>query len=64
MQQNTEDRVFRLFGVTWSGAAPDVRQAALRDLLATQRADGGWAQLSSLSSDAYATGSARRAARG
>jgi hypothetical protein len=31
--------------------------AAMRDLLTTQRADGGWA-LSSLQSDAYATGSA------
>jgi hypothetical protein len=56
--QSTEDRVFRLFGVTWSGAPRDVRQAAIRDLLASQRTDGGWAQLPAMSSDAYATGSA------
>ena len=52
----TEDRVFRLLGLTWGGAAQRVRDAAIRDLLAAQRADGGWAQLSSIASDAYATG--------
>jgi hypothetical protein len=30
--------------------------AAARDLVALQRADGGWPQLPSLASDAYATG--------
>jgi ankyrin repeat protein len=55
---NTEDRVFRLLGLTWAEAAPHIRQSAVRDLLATQRADGGWAQLTSMASDAYATGSA------
>jgi ankyrin repeat protein len=53
---STEDAVFRLFGLTWAGA--DGVDAARRDLLALQRADGGWAQLSTLDSDAYATGSA------
>jgi hypothetical protein len=37
--------------------AEDVRLAA-RDLLQTQRPDGGWAQLENMDSDAYATGSA------
>jgi ankyrin repeat protein len=54
----TEDRVFRLLGLTWAGAAPRVRDSAVRDLVATQRPDGGWAQLTSLQSDAYATGEA------
>jgi hypothetical protein len=54
--QTTEDRVFRLFGLTWARADAAVRQSALKELLATQRADGGWAQLTSLPSDAYATG--------
>ena len=52
----TEDRVFRLLGLTWGGA-PTARDAAVRELLAAQRSDGGWAQLSSMTSDAYATGS-------
>jgi ankyrin repeat protein/mono/diheme cytochrome c family protein len=56
--QNTEDRVFRLFGLSWAGASPRLLKSATRDLVATQRADGGWAQLPSLGSDAYATGSA------
>jgi ankyrin repeat protein/mono/diheme cytochrome c family protein len=56
--QNTEDRVFRLFGLSWAGASPALLKSAARDLVSTQRADGGWAQLPSLGSDAYATGSA------
>lgn len=54
----TEDRVFRLLGLTWGGAAHHLRDAAVRDLLTAQRDDGGWAQLPSMSSDAYATGAA------
>jgi len=61
--QSSEDRVFRLFGLTWAGAADAVRQSALRDLVAIQRSDGGWAQLPSLQSDAYATGEALVALR-
>lgn len=55
---NNEDRVFRLAGLTWAGSPKKSRDAALRELLATQRADGGWAQTDWRSSDAYATGSA------
>jgi squalene cyclase len=54
---DTEDRVFRLWGLKYSAAAPAELQAAARDLLATQRDDGGWAQTDKLASDAYATGS-------
>jgi ankyrin repeat protein len=53
-----EDYVFKLFGLHWSGASRDDVQASARALLAQQRADGGWAQLSTLESDAYATGQA------
>jgi ankyrin repeat protein len=61
--QTTEDRVFRLFGLTWAGASAAIRQSAIQDLIATQRPDGGWAQLVTLQSDAYATGEALVALR-
>ncbi|HET7218406.1 MAG TPA: ankyrin repeat domain-containing protein [Vicinamibacterales bacterium] len=53
----TEDRVFQLLGLTWGGAPQTARNEAVRELLAAQRSDGGWGQLSSMTSDAYATGS-------
>jgi ankyrin repeat protein len=56
--KTTEDRVFRLLGLGWAHwNKGDIRKAA-RDLMTLQRPDGGWAQLSSLASDAYATGQA------
>jgi ankyrin repeat protein len=60
---STEDRVFRVFGLTWGHGSRDALRSAVADLVATQRADGGWAQLPSLHSDAYATGSALNALR-
>jgi ankyrin repeat protein len=56
--QNTEDQVFRLFGLRWADATSSLVESARRELLATQGADGGWAQVPWLGSDAYATGSA------
>ena len=52
----TQDRAFHLLGMAWSksnGAAN-----AAKALVATQRDDGGWSQLATLDSDAYATGEA------
>jgi squalene cyclase len=53
--QNTEDRVFKLWALHSVNA--DTKSAA-QDLLRTQREDGGWSQLESMTSDAYATGTA------
>jgi hypothetical protein len=54
--RNTEDRSFQLLGLKWAGAGKaDIDNAAAR-LLAEQGKDGGWSQLGSLPSDAYATG--------
>jgi hypothetical protein len=53
-----EDRAFQLLGLAWGGASADVAGEASRDLIAQQRADGGWAQHEALASDAYATGQA------
>ncbi len=54
----TEDRVFRLLGLSWAGAPAGERRQALDELRKTQRPDGGWAQLPGIQSDAYATGTA------
>jgi hypothetical protein len=56
--QTTEDRAFLILGLHWAGGNQQVIQRTARDLLSGQRADGGWSQLSTLSSDAYATGQA------
>ncbi len=53
-----EDRVFQLLGLTWAGEKSNLVRKLSDALAAEQRPDGGWAQLSSLTSDAYATGQA------
>jgi squalene cyclase len=55
---STEDHVFQLLGLYWSGAPSSVIRDRAQGLLARQRDDGGWAQLVTLESDAYATGQA------
>jgi hypothetical protein len=55
---DTEDRVFRLWGLKYAKAPAESLKEAVKELLKTQRADGGWGQLAHLDSDAYATGSA------
>ena len=56
--KTTEDRAFQLLGMHWAKASAAAMNTAARALLAEQRPDGGWAQLPSLDSDAYATGQA------
>src|SRR6266508_4018059 len=56
--RETEDRVFRLRLLRVAEAPQDEIRGAAQELLKTQRADGGWAQLANLDSDAYATGTA------
>jgi squalene cyclase len=56
--KDTEDRVFRLFALKEVDADEKELAAASWELMKTQRPDGGWAQLDSMSSDAYATGTA------
>jgi Squalene-hopene cyclase C-terminal domain len=61
---DNEDRVFRLWGLQAAEAPAAEIEAAAKELIAKQRADGGWAQLDSgepataTESDAYATGTA------
>ena len=60
---STEERAFQLLGLGWSGAGSEAKQKAARQLVAEQRPDGGWAQIPTLASDAYATGQALVALR-
>ncbi len=53
---DTEDRGMQLLGLAWAGAAPVELRTRADALLAEQRADGGWAQIATRASDAYATG--------
>jgi N-acyl-D-amino-acid deacylase len=54
--ESQEDRVMALWGTHVLKFAPDKIEEARERVLATQRDDGGWAQLSNMESDAYATG--------
>jgi ankyrin repeat protein len=56
--EETVDRVYQLLGLHWLNAGTEPVQKAAGSLLAEQREDGGWPQLPSLKSDAYATGQA------
>jgi len=55
---STQDEAFKLLGFVWSRLPMTEIAAQAKRLLALQRADGGWAQLPTMASDAYATGQA------
>ena len=56
--RDNEERCLQLLGLAWTGVEERALASRARDLLALQRADGGWAQLDTRASDAYATGQA------
>jgi ankyrin repeat protein len=55
---SNEERAMRLLGLGWTGASDRSIREAAEDLSHRQRPDGGWAQIATLESDAYATGQA------
>jgi ankyrin repeat protein len=60
---STQDEAFRLLGFVWSRVPPTETATQAKRLLALQRPDGGWGQLPTMASDAYATGEALYALR-
>jgi ankyrin repeat protein len=58
--QTTDEYASQLLGLGWAGAKANhqVIKKGVRELVAQQRADGGWGQIPALASDAYATGQA------
>jgi ankyrin repeat protein len=55
---NNDDRGWRLLGLAWAGTDKGSTQKAIREFVALQRSDGGWSDIPSLGSTAYATGKA------
>jgi ankyrin repeat protein len=60
---STEDYTFKILGLIWGGGSRETARKAGSQLLALQRSDGGWGQITRLASDAYATGQALVALR-
>jgi hypothetical protein len=56
--EDTEDRTSRLRALHVSDAPQEETARAAQELVKTQRADGGWAQLVNMESDPYATSTA------
>jgi hypothetical protein len=56
---STDQRAYQLLGLQWAGLQRGAAaRAVAATLLSQQRSDGGWAQIPSLDSDAFATGQA------
>lgn len=53
---NNDDRGWRLAGLAWAGTNKAATAQAMKELLDTQHADGGWSDLPAMQSTAYATG--------
>jgi ankyrin repeat protein len=55
---STQDAAFKLLGLVWSKTGGREITDQSQRLVALQRPDGGWGQMSAMASDAYATGQA------
>jgi hypothetical protein len=55
---STEDHAFKILGLIWGGGSQEAIRKTAQELLALQRPDGGWGQVATLATDAYATGQA------
>ncbi|HVO97078.1 MAG TPA: ankyrin repeat domain-containing protein [Bryobacteraceae bacterium] len=55
---NTDDLGWRAAGLGWASTDRATTMRAVKELLAAQRSDGGWSDLPTMESSAYATGKA------
>jgi hypothetical protein len=53
---NNDDRSWRVAGLAWAGGYKPALTAAMHELTVSQKDDGGWSDLPSMDSSAYATG--------
>jgi ankyrin repeat protein len=53
---NNEDRGYKLLAAAWYGKDKEAIRKAIAELLAKQRPDGGWSDIDSMQSSAFATG--------
>lgn len=51
-----QELAFQLAGMQWCGSSTATKKKIVTRLVSIQRADGGWSQLPTMKSDAYATG--------
>lgn len=51
-----QELVFQLLGMQWCGSSSDLKMQVAQKLFSMQKPDGGWSQLPTMESDAYATG--------
>jgi hypothetical protein len=56
--RSSEERAMQLLGLRWAGASAITLNGVRDRILADQRSDGGWTQIDTRTSDAYATGQA------
>jgi ankyrin repeat protein len=54
--KSTEELTFKLLGLSWGGAPQAELEKVCSQIIGVQNRDGGWSQLPSMASDAYATG--------
>lgn len=56
--RDASERAYRLMGLAWTSRNKTAIRAAMKEVVAEQRSDGGWADLATLPSGAFATAQA------